>query len=231
MLKTVIHLVLVVFNLLSLFYVSNCNKRLACIFNTMKRLQTDLKDLKQSAIIWQIRTIVILGQLASNALYFGSIFNNFKFHDSFLLNAYIMMTILGRAFSGSLVNGIGAHFVTICLILGSYLRGIGEQLESLTDRSTADKLAELRCHLSKIFELANEVNEIYGFILLLILTYHNCYMQIDAFNAAVVLYNISSGRAVWSWQDCSYFAWACVDCAKAMVYFFAAYKMQSEVLI
>jgi hypothetical protein len=196
----------------------------------MNQLQVDLKGLKQSTIVWQIKAIVIGGQLASNTLYLGSIFYSFKFHDSLLLNTYILMTILARACNGSLVNAIGAHFVTIYIILGSYLRGISNELDSLKDKgSSTGKIAKLRRHSSRIFELKNEVNEIYGLLLLLILTYHNCYLQVDCFNAAMDLYNIS--REAWSVQNYSTFAWAFVDCAKAMVYFFAAYKMEYEVKI
>jgi hypothetical protein len=195
----------------------------------MNQLQVDLKGLKQSAIVWQIKAIVVGGQLASISLYFGSIFYYFKFHKSLLMNAYILMNILGRACNGTLVNAIGAHFVTIYIILGSYLRGISHELESLKDKDSTAQLAKLRRHSSRIFELKNEVNEIYGLLLLLILTYHNCYLQVDCFNAAVALYNISSGRAAWSMHYCSIFAWAFVDCAKAVVYFFAAYEMENEV--
>jgi len=109
------------------------------------------------------------------------------------------------------------------------LRGISDELESVKDKGSAGKVAKLRRHSSRIFELKNEVNEIYGLLLLLILTYHNCYLQVDCFNAAMDVYNIS--RKAWSVQNYSTFAWAFVDFAKAMVYFFAAYKMEYEVKI
>lgn len=228
LLKIAINLVVLAFNLLSLFYVSSGNKRLACMFNAMKRLQKNLKGLKQSAVVWQIKTIAI-AQLLTFALYFSDISYLFLGDHSLFMITYNIVIIFGRACCGSLMNFIGANFVTICIILSSYLRSINFELENLRENYSTKDLSELRHHSSKIFELANEVNELYGVLLLLILTYHNCYLQIDCFKAGILVYNFSTGRAAWFTEDFSFLIWAFVDGSKALIYIIAANMLENQV--
>jgi len=231
-LHLVMNFVLLSFNLLSLFYVGSCNKRLASIFNTMKSLQVELKRLELLQAKQKIEFIVVVVQFATIIIFFGYAMSKHQISENSWQNIFNLVVIVSRAFSVASVTCIGTHFCAICIILKCYVKSVASELKSIkqnTEKNHAEKLAKLRYASRRVFELAHEANEIFGLFLLLALIYHNGYLQIDLFNTGKNIYNFTSGRAKWISTNNYFLGWILIDVGKGLIYFISATQLENEV--
>jgi hypothetical protein len=133
------------------------------------------------------------------------------------------------------ITSTGTNFCVLNLVLRCLLKALGDEMSYLmaecvsakgkvhhVHRHCSSRLVTLRFCFGKISELKEQINQIYGIFILLLLTYHNTFFQLEVFDTLRNVYNWLLYGAEFDPGDLNFYFWMNVDGGKILVYFLTA---------
>ncbi|CAB3367614.1 Hypothetical predicted protein [Cloeon dipterum] len=189
-----------------------------------------LKHIRIFTIIVQVMTIVYLTIYEFRA----------SLSPPAVLTVVKLCELLSRVGCVGSVTAIGTVFCVLVLVLKGVARALNEEVAAWAtaigvrgekhhlQRQFSRRLVALRHCYGKVHDVCAQLNRIFGIFVLMSLTYHGSYLQLELFDTVRNSYKSLVYDAVFDEGKLEYYHWLFVDAGKAASYFIAVGLFAAE---
>jgi len=130
------------------------------------------------------------------------------------------------------ITATGTTFCVLSLVLRCIMSALNDEMNGWmatctpvkgkfhhVHRLCSHRLVTLRFCYGKISEISAQLNKIYGIFVLLSLTYHNAYFNLEAFDTLRNIYNYLVYSSTFDPGKLQYYFWVFIDGGKILMYF------------